>query len=185
MSFRILLSALPIVVFFALSRVAEPWLSILGGFTASSLVLFVTRGNRLIASLTAFGFAVVTVTAALGIALDSEKAYLASGPISDLMFPFLYLWSIRQRRPLIGEVAWEMFPALTRVIPKDAKVFMLLSLVWAAFDVVHGTILGLLLRNLSVTEYIIWSRVIGWPLTGALVGISAIVIYREALRRRA
>ncbi len=62
---------------------------------------------------------------------------------------------------------------------------MLLSLVWAGFDVVHGTILGLLLRNLSVTQYIIWSRVIGWPLTGALVGISAIVIYREALRHRA
>jgi hypothetical protein len=41
-----------------------------------------------------------------------------------------------------------------------------------------------LLTNLSVGEYIIWSRVIGWPAGGALLGLTGYFIQRAARRLR-
>lgn len=180
---RILLSLTPVVVFFLLTRVAPPQLAILGGFGASAFVFYVTRGDRLIGLLTAFGFVIVAVAATIGIIWNSEKAYLASGPVSDFLLGPLYVGSVLIGKPLVGGIARQLFPAIAGLVPMNAPVFAWLSVAWAGFDILHGVGRTYLLTELSVGEYIIWSRLLSWPPTALLLGVTAFFIVREARRR--
>jgi len=179
---RILLSLLPVVVFFGLTRVAAPQLAILGGFAASALVFYVARGERLIGLLTAFGFSIVAVAAFIGIVWSSEKAYLASGPVSDFLLAPTYIGSVLIGKPLVGGISRELFPAIAGRIPINAPVFAWLSALWAGYDILHGVGRTYMLSELSVGEYIIWSRIISWPPTAIVLGITAFFILREARR---
>ena len=179
---RILLSLTPVVVFFLLTRVAPPQLAILGGFGASAFVFYVTRGDRLIGLLTAFGFVIVAVAATIGIIWNSEKAYLASGPVSDFLLAPLYVGSVLIGKPLVGGISRQLFPAIAGLVPMNAPVFAWLSVAWAGFDILHGVGRTYLLTELSVGEYIIWSRLLSWPPTAILLGITTFFIVREARR---
>lgn len=180
MNFKILASGIPIAVFFGLSRITTPWIAISGGFTASSLVYYATRRDRLIGEIAAFAFMCVAATALVGVFTNSEKAYLASGPVSDFLFVPWYLGSVLLGRPLVGGIARELAPALAMKVPLQAPVFAWLSVAWAVFDTLHGTMRVYLLTHLTVGEYIVWSRLIGWPITGTLLATSAFFIWRAA-----
>ncbi len=179
---RVFLSIAPVLAFLALTRVADAWGAVTGGFVASLLVFVLTRRDRLIGVLSVFGLTVVGVSAALGIVWNSERAYLASGPASDFLFVPLYLASISLRRPLVGSIVHELFPGRFTVVPANHRVFVRLSLGWAGFDVVHGIVLTALLLNVGVVEYVVWSRVIGWPTTGTMLVISFLAVRRTAKR---
>ena len=178
-----LLSLLPVAVFLALTRVTGPSLAVLGGFLTSAVVFYFTRRDRLIGLLTLFGFAVVTASAVVGITEGSERAYLASGPISDFLFVPLYVGSLFLHRPLVGGIARELVPAIAGRVPLDAPVYRQLSIVWAGFDILHGAVAVVLLSRLSVAQYVIWSRVALWPFTALLLAASAANIWRCACRR--
>lgn len=179
----ILLSLLPVAVFLYLTRVSAPWVAILGGMGASAAVLAVTRRDRLIGALTLFGFLVTVVAGIVGLVQGSERAYLAAGPISDFFFVPLYGISVAKGYPLVGGVARELVPAVARRIPVNSAVYRDLSVAWALFDIAHGAAAAVLLqRRLSVAEYVIWSRVVLWPFSGALLLFTATVIWRQARR---
>lgn len=182
LNFRIFLSIAPVLTFVALTRVADAWAAVLGGFAVSVVVFFFTRRDRLIGTLSVFGLTVVTISAVLGIIWNSEKAYLASAPASDFLFVPLYLASIRLRRPLVGSIVRELFRHRFAGIPANHCVFVRLSLAWAGFDIVHGVVLTTLLLNLGVFQYIVWSRIVGWPITGAMLLVSYLAIWRTASR---
>ena len=184
MNLRIVTSILPVATFYLLTRVAEPWVAILGGFAVSSAVFYINRKDRLIGMLTVFGFVVVAASSTVGIIYDNEKAYLASGPISDFLFVPLFLGSIVVGRPLIGGIARELFPLIAGPIPAKAPVFVWLSVAWAAWNLVHGVIRVFMLQELSIGEYIIWSRIAFWPFGAVLTGSSAWLILRESRRHR-
>ena len=63
-----------------------------------------------------------------------------------------------------------------------ALVFAWLSVSWAGFDTLHGTMRFWMLTHLSVAQYLIWTRLIGWPITGTLLAISGYFIWRAAHR---
>jgi len=184
MNLRVVTSILPVATFYLLTRVAEPWLAILGGFAVSTAVFYVNRKDRLIGALTVFGFVVVAASAAVGIIWDSEKAYLASGPIMDFLFVPLMLGSVAIGRPLVGGIARELFPALAGAIPPRAAVFVWLTVAWALWNLVHGIVRVYMLQELSTGEYIIWSRLAFWPFGAALMGSSAWFVYRASKRHR-
>ena len=177
---RLLLSVLPVAAFYFVGRVADSWVAILAGFIAFAIVGVINRKDRLIGALSLFGFIVVGLSALVGIIWDSEKAYLFSGPLSDFLFIPLYLGSIAIKKPLIGGIARELFPAVAGKIPTNAPVFRWLSLAWAGYDLFHGLLRVYLLGELSVGEYIVWSRITSWPFTFALVAISVYYIRRAA-----
>jgi hypothetical protein len=181
---RILLSLLPVLVFFGLTRIVPPQVAILGGFGASAAVFYVARGEKLIGLLTAFGFSIVTVSAVIGLIWNSEKAYLASGPVSDFLLGPVYIGSILIGKPLVGGISRELFPAIAGKIPINAPVFAWLSVLWAGYDILHGIARTYMLSELSVGQYIIWSRVLSWPPTGLVLGVTAFFILREAQRIR-
>lgn len=101
---------------------------------------------------------------------------------SDFLFVPLYLASILLRRPLVGSIVHELFPRRFAVVPANHRVFVRLSLAWAGFDVVHGIVLTTLLLNLGVVEYVVWSRVVGWPMTGTMLFISFLAVRGTAKR---
>lgn len=185
MNLRILWSGLPVAIFYALSRVAEPWMAVLGGFIASAVVYWFNRRDTLMGTLTLFGFVVVSISAIIGIIVNSEKAYLASGPAADFLFVPLYAVSIYLKKPLIGLIAREVFPKYAGRIPVAAPVFAGLSVLWAAHDVVQGVGRFYLLHELSVGEYIIWSRVLNWPFTVVMIWTTLFFIRRAAKRYEA
>lgn len=181
MNLRIMSSIAPVAIFWALSRTDLPsWVAIAAGFVASAVVFYLNRNARLIGALAAFGFAVVTVSAIFGLIWDSEKAYLASGPVADFLFVPLYLGSIAIGKPLIGGITRELFPAYARLIPVNAPVFRWLSLAWAGYDIFHGALRVYLLAEMSTGQYIIWSRVLSWPFTAALIGLTIWAVMRAS-----
>lgn len=182
---RVAWSGLPVAIFWVLSRLGPAWLSISVSFIAAIIVFIkFSRRDRLIGALTLFGFVVVAASAVIGVVVDSEKAYLAAGPVSDFLFVALYLGSIAIRRPLIGGIAHELLPGIATRVPVTAPLFVWLTVSWAGYDLFHGLYRIWMLQNLSVGEYIIWSRVAGWPLSVAMITFSGWHVIREAQRRQ-
>lgn len=177
---KILLGGLPVAVFFVLTRFAPAWVAIGGGFLASVVVFRVVRNNGLIRLLTAFSLSILAVAGILGILWDSEKAYLAAGPLADFLFPVLHLGSLYVRRPLVGLISKEIVPGLVGPILVNDRVFVGLTLMWASLDIVRGTVLFWLLGELSVGEFIVYSRLFNWPINTALLVISITLISRRA-----
>ncbi len=159
---RLLITSIPIAVFYLLTVVASPSVAVAGGFIAAAIVFYYTRHSRLYQALSAVGFAVVTLSAAIGIIWSREKAYLAAGPASDFLFVWIYAGSVVIRQPLVGGITREVFPRLAGSLPVTASVFVWLMISWAVFDIFSGALRVYLLSNLSVGEYIIWSRVLAW-----------------------
>lgn len=182
MNLRILASTIPIGVFYLVHRIGPPWMAILAGFIASAFVYYYARRDRLIGFLTLFGFIVVGLSAVIGIIWQSEKAYLASGPVSDFLFIGIYLGSIAIGHPLVGGIARELVPSVAGRLPHNAPVFVKLSVLWAVYDLFHGISRVYMLREWSVGEYIVWSRILNWPISTALIAITAWAIYRAAKR---
>jgi hypothetical protein len=179
-NFRIASSILPVATFYILSRVADPWVSIAGGFVASSLVFYWNRRHRVIGLLAAFAFVVLTLSAVIGVIFESEKAYLASGPVADFLFVPMFLASMLLKKPLIGGIVREMFPQFASQVPIHAPVFVSLSVLWAIGEGLTGLLRAYLLYELSVGEYIIWSRLATWPLRAIVVGITIWAVYRAS-----
>ena len=180
MNFRILSSVLPIATFYGVSRVGPPWLAILAGFIVSAIVYYHARKDRLIGFLTLFGFVLVGLSAVIGIIWNSEKAYLAAGPAADFIFVGVYLVSIAIRQPLIGGIARELVPSIASRLPRDAPAFAQMSFLWAGYDFFHGIARVYMLREMSTGEYIVWSRLLSWPFSVALIGITVWTIHRAA-----
>ncbi len=153
---RLLITSIPIAVFYLLTVVASPSVAVAGGFIAAAIVFYYTRHSRLYQALSAVGFAVVTLSAAIGIIWSREKAYLAAGPASDFLFVWIYAGSVVIRQPLVGGITREVFPRLAGSLPVTASVFVWLMISWAVFDIFSGALRVYLLSNLSVGEYIIW-----------------------------
>ncbi len=177
---RVFISILPVLVFYAVGRVTEPWVAIVAGFVASGIVYYYSRSERLIGALTLFGFAIVSLSAVIGIVSNNEKAYLAAGPIADFLFIGLYLGSIAIKQPLVGGIARELLPAIAGRVPVNHPVFVKLSVAWAVYDLFHGVGRIYLIENLSTGEYLVWSRVLNWPFSGAMIFVTFVAIQRVA-----
>ena len=184
MNVRILLSAIPVLLFLGTRQVAPPWAAILAGFVATAVITYANRRDRLLGVLTMYGFAIVAICAVVGIAWDNEKAYLAAGPLSDFLFVPLYVGSVFIGRPLIGGISRELMPAFVQHIPLNAPVYRWLSLAWGLYDTSQGLLRTFLLRELSVNEYVIISRMVNLPLSALMVGVTAAFVWRAARHHR-
>ena len=180
MNYRILASGIPVAVFYLLTRNFDPWVAVLGGFVASAIVFYYNRKDRLIGLLAAFGFVVIFVSSIVGVVINSEKAYLAAGPVGDFLFVPLYLGSVLIGKPLIGGIARELMPKYVGHMPINAPVFVWLTVAWAFWDLAHGLGRVWMLQELSTGEYIIWSRLAFWPFSSAMVGLTAWFAWRAA-----
>lgn len=173
---------LPVVVFWLVRRVASPEIAIGAGFVTSLIVFLMNRQRTATGILAVLGIVIVGGTAIAGILLGSEKAYLANGPIGDYIIMTIGLASIVFKRPLFSLLARELVPRVEQVLEPRHPVFFLTTWLLAVVNAVQGTSRVFLLENLSVDQYLVWSRVIGWPLGIALIAVAYVLIGR-AVRR--
>ena len=181
---RLALSMAPAWLFLVVSRFAPPWAAIGAGFLATVVVYERTARSPLVGGLATFGMAVVTVASLVGILRADEKAYLAAGGITDLLFVPAYIASLFVRKPLVGGIAREMVPTIAGVLPLEHAVYRGLTLAWAAYYAFHGAVQLWLLQELSVAQFVILSRVVLWPPTGLALALTIAVVWRAASRQR-
>lgn len=176
------LVVVPVVVFWLVRRVASPEIAIGAGFVASLIVFLMNRKRGPTGVLAVLGIVIVGGAAIVGIVLGSEKAYLANDPAGDYLIMLIALGSIALKRPLFSLLARELSPVIERYLTPGDSVFFLTTWLLVGTNAVQGTLRVLLLQNLTVDQYLVWSRAIGWPLGIALFVVAYVLIHR-AVRR--
>ena len=184
MNNEIWLSFLPIAAFLIVGRFADTRIAIGAGFATALVVFMRTRHSGVIGRLAVGGIVIVGGAALVGVVIDSDKAFLASDPIGDFLWMAAFGLSVLLGRPLMGIIVREMFLGAREWLPERHRVFVWLSVAWALQNILTAAIRIVLLDSLSADAYILWSRVITWPLNVALFAVSYYVIWR-AIRQRA
>lgn len=161
--FRVWIGGLPALVFLVVNWQTTTEVAITGSFAASVLVFVRNPGSGVIRALSALSFSVVAASAAAGLILDSGKAFVAQNLIGDFVIAAVFLVSVLIRRPMIGAIAREMVPAMKPVLAIDHPVFVRLTLINVALNVVSGVVRIFLLDALSENQYVIVSRALGFP----------------------
>ena len=186
---RFWLTLAPIAAFLLVDRLADTRWAIGAGVAAAVIVFWRTRRSGLVGYLAVGGIVIVGGAGVVGIIVDSDKAFFASDAIGDLLWTAAFLVSVLLGRPLMGLLVREIFPGVRDWVPERHRVFVALSLAWAAQNVTTAVIRIVLLDALSTQAYLLWSRVATWPLTIGLFALSYYFIARavrqEAERRAA
>jgi len=180
---RFALVFVPVVVFWLVRRVASPEIAIGAGLVASLIVFFTNRKRGATGILAVLGIVIVGGSAITGIVLSSEKAFLANDPIGDYIIMTIALGSIVFRRPLFSLFARELAPVVERYLEPRHSVFFLATWLLVVVNAIQGTSRVFLLDNLSVDQYLLWSRAVSWSLNIALFAVTYVLIYR-AVRAR-
>ena len=170
---RIFWSLLPLVVFLVLNSYwPDHWgrdyvaqflgrtqVAIIGSFAASTLVFAINRDSGVIRLITVLGFVVVAGSAVVGLVADSAKAFAAQNIYSDFLVAAVCLASVAIGKPLVGAVARESIPALRTLMDPSHRVFVILTLIFMAYNIGTGIFRIFLLGEFSANEYVIVSRV--------------------------
>jgi hypothetical protein len=161
---RIFWSLLPLVVFLVLNSFwpEDLWrtqVAIIGSFAASTLVFAMNRDSGVIRFITVLGFVVVAGSAVVGLVADSAKAFAAQNIYSDFLVAAVCLASVAIGKPLVGAVARESIPALRTLMDPSHRVFVILTLIFMAYNIGTGIFRIFLLGEFSANEYVIVSRV--------------------------
>jgi hypothetical protein len=180
LDYRILYGALPLVAFW-IGYQWGPYVAIGLGFAATIAAYFLSHRRGIVGMLALFGLVVATGAAIAGIILEDERAYLARDAASDFLIAAIAIGTVLVRRPLLGIVVREMSPPVKRLLPPAHRAFVWATLVLAAVNVFQGIVRSyMLLGGLTVGQYLVFSRLFGWP-TAIVMFIAIAVIIRRAV----
>lgn len=180
--FRLLQGLLPVLVFIVLNRQATTQIAIGASFLVSIVVFWHNRSSGIIRFLTVLGFSLVAVAAVIGLILDNDKIFVAQNIATDFAIVAVSIGSIMVGKPLIGALARELTPGIRSVMAIDHPVFVKLTLINAALNVVTGVARIFLLQEVTANQYAVLSRVLFFPLSFAFVLLCFIWIGRTAIR---
>lgn len=179
---HIFIGLIPVAVFLVVNQFWSAQLAIGLSFAASVVVFTVSRGRGAVRFLSILGFAIVTVSAVVGLVAESDRAFAAQNIVADFVFAAVFAGSAILRRPLIGAIAREAAPAIAPVMALDHPLFMRLSMLNAALNVATGIARIFLFDALSVNAYVIASRALGAPPAILFTAYCYFSITREAIR---
>ncbi len=167
---RIFWSGLPLIVFLVLNwfwpeGLWRTQVAIVASFAASAWVFVNNRDSGVIRTLAVMGFVVVAGSTVVGLALNSAKAFVAQNIVSDFLVAAVCLGSVAIGRPLVGAVARESIPALRTLMAPRHRVFVALTLTFMALNIFTGVFRIFLLDAFEANEYLLVSRITGFPLT--------------------
>ena len=173
-------SILPVLIFWVTRQIASSQIAIGAGFAAAIVVFYLNRKREkgILAWVALAGLVIVSGSAIAGLILDSEKAYLANDPIGDGITVLVALGSVLIGKPIIGLLACEIFPRLTRYLQYGDRVFVQVTLMLAAKDLTTGIARVFLLDSLDTDGYLIFSRVVSWPINAVFFYLAYRMIKR-------
>jgi hypothetical protein len=175
--YRLLYGALPLPAFW-LGYQWGPYLAVGLGFAATIAAYFLSNRRGIVGALALFGLLVAAGAAIAGIVLADERAYLARDAASDFLIAAIALGSLVLRRPLVGIVLRELSPPLKRM-PLAHPAFVSSTLIVVAVNVIQGIVRTFMLfGGLTIGQYLVFSRLFGWPLTLAMLFAIAAIIRR-------
>lgn len=178
------LGALPLVTFY-LGYQWGTYEAILLSFAATVLVYVLSWRRQMIRLIATFGFIVAAGAAVAGLVLNNERAYLARDAGSDYLIAAIALLTVLVGRPLVGIVVRELSPSTRELLPLQDRVFVVTTLLLGLVNLGQGAVrTWMLLSDLSVGQYLVWSRVFGWPTTFVLLVVIAYMIQGAIARER-
>lgn len=188
LDFRIMYGILPVVAFY-IGYQWNAYAAIGLGFAATVFAYYASDRKGLVGIFALFGLFVATVAAVVGIVLEDERAFLARDAAIDFLLASLGLGSLLLGRPVVGLVLRDMWPALRELLPLRHRACVLATLVFVVVNIFQGTVrTWMLFGGFSVGEYLVYSRLFGWPTAGIMIAIIAAIVRRaaraEARRRR-
>ncbi len=181
---RFAIAALPALVFWVIRRAGHVELAIGAGLFTSIFVFARTRQRGAIGALAVISIFVAGGAAIAGIVVHSERVYLANDPVGDAISVAIGLGSIALRRPMFGLIATELSPRIRGLIASDHRVFYLTTWLWVAVNAAQAALRIYMLQELSVGEYLIWTRVISWPLNAVLIWTTWVLVSRTIRREQ-
>jgi hypothetical protein len=130
-----------------------------------------------------YGVVGVAIGVALAKATGSSDGYFLPKVVSNLVYGTALLVSVLIGKPLIG-VAWAFFhrqPLEWGYRREVKRVFMALTLMWAAAHFFRAAVYGVLILDDSdrTGSLATASVVLGLPLTGALLAVTFLVVRRR------
>lgn len=173
---------LPAIVFLVANRFGPVQVAIILSFATATWVFARNKSSGVIRMLSAVGFLLVAFSTVIGLALNSDRAFVAQNIFADIAFAGIFLGSVVIRRPLIGAIARELVPGIRPVMHIDLPVFVQLSLVSAAINIVSAIVRYFMIENMSVDAYVILSRVVFIPVNIAFVVLCYVTVTRTAIR---
>lgn len=182
--FRILFGILPVVAFY-IGYQWNAYAAISLGLIATVVAYYASDRKGLVGLFALFGLLVATTAAVVGIVLEDERAFLARDAAIDYLLATLGLASLLLRRPIVGVILRDMWPNLRKLLPERHRAFMLATLVFALFNIFQGVVrTWMLFGGFSIGEYLVYSRLFGWPTTGIMLVIVAGIVRRAARSAR-
>ena len=171
------------LIFLVLYKTAGLDAAIIGAGAAALAVVAVRRIRGQPLTSAWYGVAGVVLGAALAKATGSGQGYFLPKVASNILYGTAFLVSVVIGKPLIG-VAWAFFhrqPLSWGYRDEVRRVFAALSLMWASAHFLRAVVYGVLIaddkdRTGSLATATV---VLGLPLTGALVGVTLLVIRRS------
>jgi hypothetical protein len=182
---RVFLGGLPLVAFILGHQVGDAYTAIIAALLASIFVYLIGSRRGALGLLALFFFFTTLTWAVIGLLMGDERAYLTQEGMRDFVSAGMAVTTVIIRRPLFALVIREMAPSLERLLPRAHPVFAWTTLFWAAVNVVQGIVrIGMLNSDLSVGEYLLWSRAFAWPTTLLMYGIIVLVVWRVVVNER-
>jgi hypothetical protein len=171
------------LIFLILYKTAGLDAALIGAGAAALAVVGVRalRGQPLTSAW--YGVAGVLLGAGLAKATGSGNGYFLPKVASNVLYGTAFLVSVLIGKPLIG-IAWAFFhrqPLAWGYRPEVRRVFSALTLMWAGAHFLRAVVYGVLIaddkdRTGSLATATV---VLGLPLTGALLGVTLLVIRRS------
>jgi hypothetical protein len=174
-------SVWPVGVYWIVRSIAGTQAGVLAGF-ATAVYVFATSRQRsgVIATLALAGMVIVGASAIVGLVFDSDRAYLANDAARDFLMTTVALGSLVIGRPLVGVVAREMSPRLASVLDEGHRLFVYLTLGFALINLLTAAIRLVMLQELGVGQYIVFSRVATFPINVGYFALAAYLLFQAA-----
>jgi hypothetical protein len=173
---------LPAIVFLVANRFGPTQLAIVLSFAVAVWVFARNKSSGVIRLLSAIGFLIVAFSSVLGLALNSDRAFIAQNIFADIVFAVLFAGSVIVGKPLMGAIARELVPGIKPVMHIDLPVFVQLSLLNAAINAVSAVVRFFMIENMSTEAYIVLSRAVFIPVNIAFVVLAYVMVTRTAIR---
>ena len=178
---RPVLSLLPILAYVGVRAIAGTQLAIgiaLGALLASYVV---GRNRGPLGGIAAFSLGLAIIGASVGMALNSDTAFLLREPAGDFAVALALLGSMILRRPIVGLVAREVAPRCVERLDLRGRLFIALTGLWVLQLLSAGAFrLYLLLQEIGPADYLLWSRVAAWSGGALAVAISVALVIGAA-----